>query len=220
MDISSTANTYQSSPAASAGGAIKTLGKEDFLKLFTVQLRAQNPLNPLDSTGFTAQLAQFSSLEQLTNIDTELKTMLSYQSSLQNTMTTSLIGKKVTVAGNTVALNGQAELHYFLPQDASKTTIAIRDASGGLVRQMELAGEAAGTRSASWDGKDQNGATLPPGAYTFTVEAVNNTGQAIGATTLTTGTVTGVVYENNMTYLSIDNAQRVQLGDILEIGGV
>jgi flagellar basal-body rod modification protein FlgD len=68
----------------------------DFLKLFVTQMKYQNPLNPMDSTQFTAQLAQFSSLEQLTNISGQLKDLTVYQNSLNNTLTTSFIGRKVT----------------------------------------------------------------------------------------------------------------------------
>lgn len=77
----------------------KTLGQDDFLKLFVTQMKYQNPLNPMDSTQFTAQLAQFSSLEQLTNISGQLKDLTVYQNSLNNTLTTSFIGRKVTFTG-------------------------------------------------------------------------------------------------------------------------
>ncbi len=78
----------------------KTLGQDDFLKLFVTQMKYQNPLNPMDSTEFTAQLAQFSSLEQLTNISSQLKDLTVYQNSLNNTLTTSFIGRKVKFTGD------------------------------------------------------------------------------------------------------------------------
>lgn len=78
---------------ASATG--KTLGKEEFLKLFTNQLKYQDPLKPMESTEFTAQLAQFSSLEQLFNIGKGIEQMLSFQGSMNNGMTASFIGKTV-----------------------------------------------------------------------------------------------------------------------------
>ncbi|MBI5849230.1 MAG: hypothetical protein HZB31_15005 [Nitrospirae bacterium] len=73
----------------------KTLGKEEFLKLFTNQLKYQDPLKPMESTEFTAQLAQFSSLEQLFNINKGIEQMLSFQGSLNNGMTAGFIGKTV-----------------------------------------------------------------------------------------------------------------------------
>ncbi len=79
----------------SSAPAGKTLGKEDFLKLFTSQLKNQDPLKPMDSTEFTAQLAQFSSLEQLFNLNDGMQKMLSFQGSLNNGMTAGFIGKTV-----------------------------------------------------------------------------------------------------------------------------
>jgi flagellar basal-body rod modification protein FlgD len=220
MDIAGITNTPNAANKQQPGPALKSLGKEDFLRLLTVQLRAQNPLNPMDSTAFTAQLAQFSSLEQLTNINGQLTNMISSQTSLQNTMAVGLIGKRVKVAGNTVQLNGQADLRYSLPGDASKVTISIYDATGSLVQQKNLAGQTAGEHNILWDGKDKDGFTRSAGQYLFAVDAVDGNGQVLSATTLSTGTVTGVGFENNMTYLSIDGMRKVGLGDIREIGGV
>ena len=72
-----------------------TVTKDEFLKLFVTQLKNQDPLNPMDSAGFTAQLAQFSSLEQLTNLNDGMKSLLLSQNSLQNALSANLIGKQV-----------------------------------------------------------------------------------------------------------------------------
>ncbi len=92
-------NGQTGSPGASAPTAAdRSMGKDDFLRLFTAQLKAQNPLNPMDSAEFTAQLAQFSQLEQLANMNTQLTNMLLFQSSAQNMLTADLIGKQVKLA--------------------------------------------------------------------------------------------------------------------------
>jgi flagellar basal-body rod modification protein FlgD len=218
MDITSATGAAQSASTATAGPT-QTLGENDFLKLLTTQMQAQDPLNPMDSTNFAAQLAQFSSVEQLTNINTKLAAMTASQASLQNTMASGLIGKKVTVTGNTVTLNGQAVMPYTLSNDTSKVTVSVYDATGALVKTAVQSQEAAGANSYTWDGKDQNGNTLPAGRYTFAVNAVDASGQAITATPLASGIVTGISFDNNVTYLTIDNALQVQLGDVHEISG-
>ncbi len=219
MDISGVTSSSQTTSASSSTNATKTLGESDFLKLLTAQLQAQNPLNPMDSTAFTAQLAQFSSLEQLTSINAGLKYMLASQASLQNTMVTSLIGKTVRVAGNTVTLNGQADMRYSLAADASNVTISVYDANGTIVRTTTQGAQSAGDNTFTWDGRDSNGNVLPAGQYTFTAEATDAAGNAVAATPLYTGVVTGVAFENNTTYLTLDNSRRVLLGDIVEIQG-
>jgi len=89
MDISTTGNT---------------LGKDDFLTLFTYQLKYQDPLSPLDSTEFTSQLAQFTSLEQLYNINENFEQLLSFQTSINNGIATSLLGKEVKLEDGTSGL--------------------------------------------------------------------------------------------------------------------
>ena len=212
-------NTNQASNTPQPGIAGTSLGKDDFLKLMIAQLKSQDPLNPMDSTGFTAQLAQFSSLEQLTNINTQLTNMTGSQSSLQNTMSTDLIGKHVKANGNAVTLNGQADLYYSLAANASKVTVTVSDANGAIVKQQDVTGQNAGEQDFVWDGKDNNGAMLPSGRYTFTVAAVDGAGNALNASTLVHGTVTSVSFAGNTTYLTIDGTSKVQLGDVQEIGG-
>jgi len=121
MAVSGATSTQNSNATTQvAAAAKKTMGKEDFLKLFTTQLKAQDPLSPMDSAQFTAQLAQFSSLEQLTNINTGLKDLLTLQNSLQNTLTTGMIGKRVRTSDDvvhTVASIGFAQNQTFLSLD-------------------------------------------------------------------------------------------------------
>jgi flagellar basal-body rod modification protein FlgD len=81
----------------------KSLGKEDFLLLFTSQLKYQDPLKPLESTEFTAQMAQFSSLEQLFNLNNNVEKLILYQQSLNNGIATGLLGKTVKTVDDVVA---------------------------------------------------------------------------------------------------------------------
>jgi flagellar basal-body rod modification protein FlgD len=77
--------------------ASNTLDKNAFLQLFCKQLQNQDPLNPMDATAFTAQMAQFSSVEQLYNVNTNLTNLISSQNTLLNGMCVNLIGKTVTL---------------------------------------------------------------------------------------------------------------------------
>ena len=101
-----------------------SLGKDDFMKLMISQLQNQDPLNPMDGTAFSAQLAQFSSLEQLTNLNTYMKQSLDANAtltqSINNTLITGLIGKGVKLSGGDLKVNGQDSitLGYNLPTEA------------------------------------------------------------------------------------------------------
>lgn len=95
MDVTALNNATAASTSTSRAAAQKTVGKDEFLKLFVTQLKFQDPLKPMDSAGFTTQLAQFSSLEQLANLNDGMKSLLLSQNSLQNALSTNLIGKQV-----------------------------------------------------------------------------------------------------------------------------
>lgn len=200
--------------------AKNTLGKDEFLKLFVKQLQNQDPTKPMDSSQLTAQLAQFSSLEQLNNISVQMKDLLTYQNSLQNTMTTGFIGKQVKLAGDSVKLiNGNAGINYSLSGDAAKVRVSIYDSAGNLVREGEAGPQKAGFNLYAWDGKDAAGNTLPDGQYKFKVESLDASGKAVDTTTMTYGTVTGITFENNTTYLVLDETKKIQLSDVKEIKG-
>lgn len=196
---------------------LKTLGKEDFLRLFTTQLRYQNPINPMDSTEFTSQLAQFSSLEQLFNIGSQLKDLLLYHNSLQNTLTANLIGKEIRYEGNSIYLRESANINYSLTSPASKVKITIYDSNGKIVKEIELDNQPDGSQSYQWDGRDSTGNKLPEGEYKVRIEAFDTEGKALEVSTQSLGVVTGITFEDNLTYLIIDNNTKIQLSQVRAI---
>ncbi|GBD39452.1 Basal-body rod modification protein FlgD [bacterium HR37] len=193
------------------------ISQDEFLTLLITQLRFQDPLNPINNAEFTSQLAQLSSLEKLNNIDSQLRDLLIYQNSLQNTLAVSLMGREVEALGDEVYLKDQAEINYTLSQNASVVKISIYDLNGKLVREVELKGQPSGSNTYVWDGKSSTGEKLPEGRYVFTVSAFDAQGQAIDVTTTIKGVITGITFEDNITYLIIDDAIKVQLGDIKTI---
>ena len=107
MSTESISTATQSSSETYVPPDKTTLGKDDFLKLFVAQLENQDPLSPMESTEFTAQLAQFSSLEQLTNANQNLEYLLMYQSSMNNAEAVNFIGNTVKASGNSISRNGR-----------------------------------------------------------------------------------------------------------------
>jgi len=111
MNVTALNNATAASSSAPQAASQKKVSKDDFLKLFVTQLKFQDPLNPMDSTGFTTQLAQFSSLEQLTNLNDGMKSLLLSQNSLQNAFSANLIGKQVGFEGKDVS-GGAGAMQY------------------------------------------------------------------------------------------------------------
>lgn len=195
-----------------------TLGKDDFLQLLVAQLRAQDPLNPMESTEFTAQLAQFSSLEQLYNVNDGLGNMLTSQTSLTNAQSVGFIGKTVKATGGSIEVKDGVPdaLHFDLPSDANKVFIDIYDAGGGFVRRIEEDAKNAGKQALTWKGGDSRGNTVSDGVYSFEVSAVGFQNESLHPTTLTEGKVTGVTFENGAACLMAGNI-KIPMHTVIEV---
>ncbi|MBW2100590.1 MAG: hypothetical protein JRG68_07535 [Deltaproteobacteria bacterium] len=185
------------------------LGKDDFLQLLVAQLKAQDPLNPMDNTEFTAQLAQFSSLEQLTNVNETLESLRISQTSLNNFQAVDYIGKSVQASGNAVYLtNGVSDdIHFELGADADAVFINMYDSTGGFVKTVESGALDAGQQTLNWDGTDSEGNQVPDGAYTFEVLAAGANDERVNTTTFTTGKVTGVTFKDGNACLLVGNLE-------------
>ena len=196
----------------------KEMDRDAFLNLFITQLQYQDPLNPTDSTEFTAQLAQFSSLEQLGNVNDNLKQLQNFQASINNSQAVSLIGKEITATGNLLELTGgrRAECDFKLDEDATVVVASIYDHTGEFVTSFEGQNLTAGQHTLYWDGTDKNGNPAAPGNYTFEVLAADAAGNNIQTTTFFSGIVNKVIFENNTTYL-ISGGQKVALGDVIQV---
>ncbi len=199
------------------------LGKDDFLRLLVAQLRNQDPLNPVNAGDFSAQLAQFSSLEQLQNINANLQNNLEMDlllsQALNNTLATTLIGNKVKAIGNSLTKSEgeDVEMLYRLSSPAQKVTLNITDANGVVVRTVELDGQSGGDHSFNWDGKDNSGNELSEGVYQFSVAALDGSGNDVGALTFITGVISGIRYNNGAAVLLLGDVE-VNMSDVFEIG--
>ncbi len=215
--------TAELASSTSGGARLSTapsnvLDKDDFLNLLIAQLQNQDPLSPTDSVEFTAQLAQFSSLEQLGNVNDNLMELKNLQASINNSQAVSLIGKAITANGNSIQLtaDGPAQCDFKLADDAVLIVASIYDRTGKFVTEFESRNLSAGPQSLLWDGTDQNGNRVANGDYTFEILAADANGRDIDTTTLFSGTVDKVTYQNNTSYLVSGN-QKITLGDVIEV---
>lgn len=168
------------------------MGKEDFLKLLVAQLKNQDPLSPDDPTAFTAQLAQFSSLEQLTTLNASMDTLVASNTSSQSLSTLSTIGKDVTYAGSSFNFTGDStQLGYKLDSAASSVTLKLQ-LNGATVATLDGEELNAGSHYITWDGLTQAGVQAASGKYTIVVQAKAADGTSVGASSLIRSEVTGV----------------------------
>lgn len=191
----------------------KSVGKDEFMKLLLAQLKNQDPLQPMDGTDFTAQLAQFSSLEQLSNLNTELKTQSVNQMTLGYAQSVNMIGKEVIAnTGNTVKVSGNStDIQYNLSYPAKDITINVLDKNGKLVKTLTESDQKAGMNKTTWET-----AGIEKGEYTYEVVAKDALGVQVAADTMTSGVVTAVHFRSNQILATV-NGQEIALNDITEI---
>ncbi|MCW5893751.1 MAG: hypothetical protein KIT14_24825 [bacterium] len=197
-----------SSAATQAGylPANQVVDKQEFLLLFIEQLKNQDPLAPMEPNELTAQLAQFSTVEQLTAVNDKLTGLADTTQKQVTAAMLSMLGKDVEFEGDQVQLSdGKAtDLHYTIGRDVAAMAATIRNAQGTIVRVIDLGAKAAGSYTFTWDGKATNGAALPNGKYTVDVAAQIKKGdEPLGVITLARGAVEGVDLSSNPPTLTI-----------------
>ena len=202
--------------------AANVLGKDDFLKLLITKLTNQDPLNPMDDESFVAELAQFSSLEQMQNINDSLSSALQWDylqmQTINNTMATSLIGRNVTANYSGVYLDdaNSPTINFTTDKFASSVTVKIMDADGKVVRTLDEVDLPPGVNSIKWDGKDNIGNRTASGYYSIKVTAKDASGETFTPSTFVSGTVSGVVYHDGAAFLKV-NGLEIALADVSAI---
>ncbi|MHC8410096.1 flagellar hook assembly protein FlgD [Pseudomonas sp. Hz4] len=171
----------------------KALGKDAFLQLLVTQLKNQNPLEPQDNGEFVAQLAQFSSLEGITTLNTTVSNIAASNSSSQALQASSLVGRSVIAPGSKAVVDTSKSFsgEVVLPASVAGVTVKITDAEGKLIRTIDQGAQAAGNSSFIWDGKDSAGNTLTSGTYSFAASTTIDS-QAVSLITNLPATVNSV----------------------------
>ncbi len=196
--------------------------RDDFLQLLVTQMRYQDPLNPMSGSDFTAQLAQFSSLEELQNIggtmDRSIEANILMARSINNTLASTLIGKTITAADSKVHFGGNddVDVNFQLQGNAHQVTVDILASNGEVVRSLEGFNLDMGTESISWDGKDNTGNRVPEGDYSVVIRASTQDGTPVLAQPVYIGRVSGVRYINGNPMLVV-NEREVPFGSVIEI---
>lgn len=191
--------------------------QDRFMTLLVTQMRNQDPLNPMDNAQVTSQLAQLSTVTGIDKLNETVAAMSANFMSSQNLQAASMIGHGVVIPGNALELrDGGSVLGFELPQSAEKVRVDVKDASGLIVKTMNLNGADEGFNSIPWDGKNDAGDSLPNGDYTFSVSATSGD-RALDVTTLSFGLVTSIAFGAQGAKLTVGNWSEVNLSDVRQI---
>ncbi len=184
-----------------------SLDKDVFLNLLIAQLKNQDPLEPMESTEFVTQLAQFSELEEMQSFNSGQEELQNYMASLNNFAAVSLLGKAVEFSGEQVTHQEgtTTDISFILPSDAADVTINLYDEQGNLVDKIEGMALAAGSQTVVWDGKDGSDLPIPSGTYRCEVLAKDASDASIQVQQMQRGVVREVQFE--------DGVPSVRVGD-------
>ena len=195
------------------------MDKDAFMKLMLAQMKNQDPTNPLKSHEMAAQLAQFSSLEQLQNINSTLGDMQKGQKPSESFQALNFIGKGVSGdSAKVIRLKGDKdhEFNFAIPEDAKDAEIRVRNQDGEIVRKVSLHDLKKGENKWTWNGKNEAGNASPVGEYQVLVEAKGSNGKKLFVKTDFSGIISGVSYTADGPVLMV-GSQSVKLKDVKQI---
>lgn len=215
--VSSATTVSMSDSSSSTTSSTEELGKDDFLLLLVTQLQNQDPLNPTDNTEFVAQLAQFSSLEGIKNMEETMSTVADGISDMQKWSLSDLIDNEVKFESSAFDYSGEpVAIEYSLASNAASAIVSIYDANGNLVKSVDAGALNSGDYELQWDGTDASGAASASGTYTINIAAVDSNGETVDVSTFVTGKVTSVTYGSGGAEINAGNIILTQ-DDILEV---
>ncbi|MEX2582676.1 MAG: flagellar hook capping FlgD N-terminal domain-containing protein [Gemmatimonadota bacterium] len=192
-DVTNVGTTPTSTPVNPKG----QLGKEEFLKMLVAQLKNQDPMNPMNGDDMAAQLAQFSSLEQLTNINKTLEAQAGLQegviASINDTTAMNVMGKTVLAVGDQVEVDaaGTGAVHFDVGGQGGLGTLKIYNEAGAEVGSRPLGFLSAGRHEADLGAAAEN---LPQGTYRYSVEVEDTAGKPVPSQSYIHAMIDGVNY--------------------------
>jgi len=199
------------------------MGKDEFLKLLTAQLQHQDPMSPMSGQDFSAQLAQFSQVEQMSNMNATLEQGvqldLMLTQAINNTLSTTIVGKQAKIASNSVVtknIDGEmsSTVSFKLSGIADNVMIKIKDYDGNVVKTIDKHSYCSGEHSIDIT---QEMSDLPEADYTFEITALDNAGNTLQISPMMVGIVTGVRFSEDGSFLLIEDTE-APFSDVMEIG--
>lgn len=188
-----------------------------FLSLLVAQMQNQDPLNPMDNAEVTSQMAQLSTVQGIEDMNSKIEALAASLGPNQMSQAANLIGHGVLVPGDTLnPAQFQDVIGFELSRPADSVKVSINDASGNLVRSLNLGPRDEGVNALAWDGLTNTGATAAAGEYQFSVEATQG-GQAVSNTLLNLGVVNSVSQNSQGVQLNLADSKSVGYADIRQI---
>jgi flagellar basal-body rod modification protein FlgD len=222
-------STNSTGTSASATGTSAQSLSNTFLKLLVAQMNNQDPLNPVDNSQITSQMAQISTVTGISSLNSTVSQLVADLQQSQAVQSTQLAGHTVLVPGSSLTLAATSSSAagstptlaayggFSLPQAADSVKVTVKDSTGATVRTINLGGLGAGVQDFSWDGTTDSGAQSAAGSYSYSVSAKAGA-QSVTATAYSALQVVGVAPQSDgSVQLLLSNGSQVGFGSIAQI---
>ncbi|MFK7861416.1 MAG: flagellar hook assembly protein FlgD [Granulosicoccus sp.] len=200
----------------------KELGQGEFLKLMMAQLENQDPMKPMDNGEFLGQMAQFSTVSGIEDMQVSLEKLTETYATSQTLQSTALVGQEVLIEDSNFELNADETVNGSFELDAASGDVKldISDASGAVVQQVNLGEYGSGRHAFTWDGKNNQGERMPPGKYSATVTIKKDDGYE-AVTVLSSRVIDSVEFgAGNQSTLNTLQGDVLTMADIRQIRNV
>ena len=194
------------------------LGQEAFLQLMITQLKNQDPFKPMESGEFLGQLAQFGTVSGLAGLQTSFDSLAGSLVSSQALQAAGLVGRSALVESSAASLEAAEGIDgaIDLPAASGAVRLFIRDATGEVVREVDLGARSAGLVPFAWDGVTDDGTPAPAGRYTFAAEFQSGN-EMEAATTLVSAPVDSVLFGADGFSVQLRGIGELPFGAVREI---
>lgn len=193
------------------------LSKDDFLKLFLVELQHQDPTEPMDSEKILTQTSQMSSLESAENTNKALENLTTALGASQQFSTVSAIGKTADLGSNAITLDKgkDSTFEIYFPDSIKNGTVNITDVNGNTLRTLDVGTNPKGVYKFTWDGKNSSQNSVDSGIYYVSASYTNQSGTAL-TTRMGTYPIESVKFDSGKTYVKLGSSY-VELGKVKEV---
>ncbi|GAB2853695.1 flagellar hook assembly protein FlgD [Pseudoduganella ginsengisoli] len=196
-----------------------TAEQDKFMTLLVTQLKNQDPMNPLDNAAVTSQFAQLSTVTGVNKLNDTLESLKASYKSSESLQATSLINHGILSAGKTINVSeGKGGIYGVdLATPADSVDVQIFSPAGKLVKSVSLGASEAGTAPLAWDGKNNDGVTVPDGKYSFTITAKRGGEVLKDATALSFNVIQSVSTGAAGVKLNLPSGAQLTMDDIKQI---
>ena len=217
--LDSLANSQTAAAAAAAAKSNQTIDQQGFLQLLTTQLQTQDPTDPTDDNTMVQQMATFSQVAGITEMNQSITAMAADMSAARFGDASGWIGRAALISGDvaTQASNGAYAGQITLPSDSKDTTISLVNSSGQTVYSKDLGAKAQGDVAWSWDGKDTAGNATTDGALQVIVSSTGTDGKSQSPTQATWNEIQSVKSPATGTTQLITGLGGIDPSDVLQL---